>query len=259
VLRRSRDGDGFLRPFGRSGICRAIQQRVRWLGTAIVLTIVLHPVTFAQPTEHPPDTMGARLRACAACHGEQGQGTDNDYFPRLAGKPSGYLMNQLVAFRDGRRRYPPMNYLLEYMPDAYLQQIADYFSALRPSPAAPIVSDASAAILARGQAIVTHGDPTHGVPACAGCHGPMLTGMEPAIPGLVGLHASYISAQLGAFRYGTRTAPAPDCMQIVAASLTESDVTAVAAWLASRPVPADPSPVVHGSLAMPMTCGSEPN
>jgi cytochrome c553 len=26
--------------------------------------------------------------------------------------------------------------------------------------------------------------------------------MEPAIPGLLGLHASYISAQLGAFRYG---------------------------------------------------------
>ena len=53
--------------------------------------------------------------------------------------------------------------------------------------------------------------------------------MEPAIPGLVGLHASYISAQLGALRYGTRTAAAPDCMQVVAASLTESDVTAVAA------------------------------
>jgi cytochrome c553 len=82
--------------------------------------------------------------------------------------------------------------------------------------------------------------------------------MEPASPGLVGLHASYISAQLGAFRYGTRTAAAPDCMQLVAASLTESDVTAVAAWLASRPVPADPSPVPHGSLAMPMACGSEP-
>ena len=58
--------------------------------------------THAQPTEHAPDTMEARLLACAACHGEQGQGTDNDYFPRLAGKPAGYLMNQLVAFRDGR-------------------------------------------------------------------------------------------------------------------------------------------------------------
>ena len=83
--------------------------------------------------------------------------------------------------------------------------------------------------------------------------------MEPAIPGLVGLRSSYISAQLGAFRYGTRTAPTPDCMQIVAASLTENDVTAVAAWLASLLVPADPSPVPKGTLAMPLSCGSEPN
>jgi cytochrome c553 len=87
----------------------------------------------------------------------------------------------------------------------------------------------------------------------------MLTGMEPAIPGLVGLRSNYISAQLGAFRYGTRTAADPDCMQIVAASLTENDVAAVAAWLASRPVPADPSPVAKGTLAMPLACGSEPN
>jgi cytochrome c553 len=82
--------------------------------------------------------------------------------------------------------------------------------------------------------------------------------MEPAIPGLVGLHASYISAQLGAFRYGTRTAAEPDCMQLVAASLTESDVTAVAAWRASRPIPPDPSPVPKGTLPMPLPCGSEP-
>jgi hypothetical protein len=82
-------------------------------------------------------------------------------------------------------------------------------------------------------------------------------GMEPAIPGLVGLHASYISAQLGAFRYGIRTAPAPDCMQLVAARLTESDVTAVAVWLASLPLPSDSSPVPKGSLPMPFACGSE--
>ena len=79
--------------------------------------------------------------------------------------------------------------------------------------------------------------------------------MEPAIPGLVGLRAAYISAQLGAFRYGTRTATAPDCMQLVTASLSESDV---AAGLASQPIPPDPSPVPKGSLAMPLACGSEP-
>ena len=50
------------------------------------------------------------------------------------------------------------------------------------------------------------GDPARGVPACSGCHGPKLTGMEPAHSRACGLRASYISAQLGAFRYGTRTA-----------------------------------------------------
>jgi cytochrome c553 len=248
-----------MRPFGCRVAGDVLIGRMQWLGPVIGLTLFLVASASAQVTDRAPDTLEARLRACAACHGAQGQGTDNDYFPRLAGKPAGYLMNQLVAFRDGRRRYPPMNYLLEYLPDSYLHDIADYLSALRPPSTPPAIADVSPAILARGQTIVTQGDTARGVPACSGCHGPALTGMQPAIPGLVGLHASYISAQLGAFRYGTRTAPTPDCMQLVAASLTESDVTAVAAWLASRPVPADPSPVPHGSLAMPMTCGSEPN
>ena len=234
----------------------------RWNGFAILLvSLMLWPVADApaQPTQRAPDTMEARLLACAACHGRQGEGTKNDYFPRLAGKPAGYLMNQLVAFRDGRRRYPPMNYLLEYIPDPYLQKMADYFAALRPPPVPQAVADVSPAVLARGRSLVAEGDPAHGVPACSGCHGPSLTGMEPAIPGLAGLHASYISAQLGAWRYGTRTAAAPDCMQLVAATLTESDVTAVAAWLASLPIPADPSPVPKGTLPMPLPCGSEPN
>src|SRR5262245_14209212 len=225
------------------------------LGRSIVgvtLAFGSRTVPHAQPTAHPPDTIEARMLACAACHGPQGQGTNNDYFPRLAGKPAGYLLNQLIAFRDGRRRYPPMNYLLEYLPDPYLRQMAAYFAALRPPSVPQVVADASAALLARGRSLVAEGDPDHGVPACSRCHGPALTGMEPAIPGLVGLHASYISAQLGAFRYGTRTAAEPDCMQLVAASLTEMDVSAVAAFLASLPIPSDPSPVGHGTLSMPL-------
>ena len=213
----------------------------------------------AQPAARAPDTMAARVLACASCHGAEGEGTSDVYFPRLAGKPAGYLYNQLVAFRDGRRKYPPMNYLLEFLPDAYLKQIADHFASLRPPFPAPAVPVVSNEILARGEALVTHGDPQRGVPACSGCHGPAFTGMEPAIPGLLGLRASYVSAQLGAWRYGTRTAAAPDCMQVVAGLLTEDDVKAVAAWLSSRPAPADPTFAPRGSLAMPLACGSEPN
>ena len=213
----------------------------------------------AQPAEHAPDTMAARMLACVPCHGTAGQGAKDDYFPRLAGKPAGYLYNQLVAFRDGRRRYAPMNYLLEYLPDSYLHEIAEYFSAEHTPYPAPEPPTASKAVLARGKTLVTEGDPTHEIPACANCHGPNFTGMEPAIPSLAGLHAKYISAQLGAWRYGTRTAAAPDCMQIVAGHLTENDVTAIAAYLSSLPAPANLSPVPAGSLPMPLGCGSVPN
>jgi cytochrome c553 len=228
---------------------------------ALLLAVLFFPPNTlqAQIPQTALDTMAARMQACTPCHGNQGEGTSNEYFPRLAGKPAGYLYNQLSAFRAGRRQYPPMNYLLEFLPDAYLHAIADYFAAERPplpERAVPIVSKD---LLARGEALVTHGDPNRGIPACANCHNPNFTGMEPAIPGLIGLQASYISAQLGAWRYGTRTAVAPDCMQVVAGLLTEVDVTAVAAWLATLRAPADPAPLPRGSLALPLACGSEPN
>jgi cytochrome c553 len=125
------------------------------LVVAAVLAIGSAAHAQAPQTPKAPDTIEARARACALCHGEQGQGTDSDYFPRLAGKPAGYLKNQLVAFRDGRRRYAPMNYLLKYQTDAYLQKIAEYFAALRPPPTQQTPIDASAAVLARGKTLVT--------------------------------------------------------------------------------------------------------
>lgn len=225
------------------------------------LALIALPIEAAQsqPVERAPDTMAARVQACASCHGGEGEGTSDVYFPRLAGKPAGYLYNQLVAFRDGRRKYPPMNYLLEFLPDAYLKQIAEHFASLRPAFPAPAIAAVSNDILARGEALVRNGDPQHSIPPCSACHGPSLGGMEPGIPGLLGLRASYVSAQLGGWRYGTRTAASPDCMQIVAGLLTEDDVKAVAAWLSSRPAPSDPSFAPRGSLPMPLACGSQPN
>jgi cytochrome c553 len=205
------------------------------------------------------DTMDARVQACTICHGEKGEGTSDVYFPRLAGKPSGYLYNQLLAFRNGRRHYPPMNYLLEFLPPPYLKKMADYFAEQHPALPAPAPTDVSDEVLGHGRELVTRGDSARSIPACASCHGPSLTGMEPAIPGLLGLRPAYVSAQLGAWRYGTRTATAPDCMQIVAGHLTEDDVKAVAAWLSSLPAPANASPVPKGTFTLPFDCGSQPN
>lgn len=230
---------------------------------AIFAFLALIALPFApaqsQPAERAPDTMAARVLACASCHGAEGEGTSDVYFPRLAGKPAGYLYNQLVAFADGRRKYPPMNYLLEFLTDPYLQDIADYFASQHLPLPAPELTNVSQQVLAQGESLVISGDAARQIPACRSCHGPALTGMEPGIPGLLGLRPNYISAQLGAFRYGTRTAKAPDCMQTVAARLTEADVTAVAAWLASRPAAANSPPAPKGTYVLPFACGSEPD
>jgi cytochrome c553 len=208
------------------------------------------------PTEVVADTMEARTQACIGCHGSLGRGVENVYFPRLAGKPAGYLYNQLVAFRNGTRRYTPMNYLLAYLPDPYLKQMADYFARQNPPLPPSVPAAVSATVLAQGRRITEQGIAERHVPACSACHGAQLGGREPGIPGLLGLRADYISAQLGAWRYGTRSALAPDCMQVIASSMSEADVAAVAAFLAAQPAVTPQRPIA-ASKALPLACGSQ--
>src|SRR5207342_2838513 len=111
------------------------------------------------------DSMEARVQGCVTCHGQSGQGTQSGSFPRIAAKPAGYLYNQLIAFRDGTRQYPPMNYLVAYLPDAYLKEMAQYFANLRaPFPPRGDVK-ADPASVARGKTIVTAGDAAKQLPA----------------------------------------------------------------------------------------------
>lgn len=211
----------------------------------------------ALPAFKQRDSMEARVQGCVTCHGQSGQGTQNGYFPRIAGKPAGYLYNQLVAFRDGTRKYPPMNYLVAYLPDPYLKEIAEHFAKQRPPFSGPERAQVDAQTVARGQALAVSGDPQKGIPACMACHGSGLTGMEPGIPGLVGLKSAYIAAQLTRWRVGDRTAAEPDCMHRIANRLSESDVAAVSVWLAQQSPPADPSPESSNLVRMPFACGSQ--
>jgi cytochrome c553 len=203
------------------------------------------------------DSLEARVQGCVTCHGQSGQGTSNGYFPRIAGKPAAYLYNQLVAFRDGTRTYPPMNYLVAYLPDAYLREIAEHFAKQRPAFAAREETKPDPSVFARGAIIATAGDGGKQIPACVTCHGAGLTGMEPGIPGLVGLRPAYIVGQLTRWRVGDRRAAEPDCMKRIATRLSETDVFAVATWLSVQEPPHDPSPASSNLLRMPLACGSQ--
>lgn len=47
------------------------------------------------------------VSACIACHGPNGEGNEAAKFPKLAGQHATYIENQLIAFRDGKRKNSP--------------------------------------------------------------------------------------------------------------------------------------------------------
>jgi cytochrome c553 len=202
------------------------------------------------------DTMAQRTLACTACHGKQGRAGPDGYYPRIAGKPAGYLYNQLLNFRDGRRHYGLMARLLDPLTDAYLLEIAQYFASLEIPYPPPQPSAMPAAVLRRGELLALKGDPASKVPACVECHGAALTGIAPTTPGLLGLPRDYLNSQLGAWRTGQRHAHAPDCMAQIAQRLAPEDVNAVASWLSSHPLPADTRPAPSLPRPAPIECGS---
>lgn len=204
-----------------------------------------------------PDPLAQRAQACTVCHGERGRAGVDGYYPRIAGKPAAYLYDQLLAFRDGRRRYALMTHLLEPLSDAYLRELAGYFAALELPYDPPQTTHLDAASQARAGALVRQGDPARQLPACDACHGQRLTGVQPAVPSLLGLPRDYLNAQLGAWRAGTRAARAPDCMAEVARRLAPEDIGALSAWLAAQPVPTPSHAAPSLPQAMPMRCGGD--
>ena len=201
-----------------------------------------------------PDTIEQRAAACIVCHGKQGRAGTDGYYPRIAGKPAGYLYNQLINFRDGQRKYPVMAALIENMSDDYLRELAQFFSDQHPPFPPPQTSGATAEQLAHGQLLVTKG--SEQAPACIACHGSALTGVVPTIPGLIGLPRDYLLSQLGAWKNGSRHSAKPDCMAQVVQKLSAADISDAASWLAAQPVPAGAQPAATASIKPPLTCGS---
>jgi cytochrome c553 len=198
--------------------------------------------------------MAERVVPCTACHGIEGRAGPDAYYPRIAGKPAGYLYNQLRHFREGRRHYALMTHLLDVLPDAYLLEMARHFASLDPPYPPPAQPVGSPAQRERGRQLVFEGDRGRDIPSCASCHGEAMMGAEPAIPGLLGLPRDYLNAQLGAWKTGARRADHPDCMAEVANRLLPEDVAAVSSWLAAQPVPPGARPAAsHGVL--PLRCG----
>lgn len=178
-----------------------------------------------------------RVKPCTICHEDIDKTGLDAYYPRIAGKPAGYLYNQLRNFRDGRRYYQPMAVLLENMSDEYILEIARYFASLQyvyPQPDPHSLPPDEIQIVEK---LINTGDSARDIPACNACHGEDLMGVEPYMPGLLGLPHAYLAAQFGGWRNGgIMRGQTPDCMSKIAKKLTQEEVYALARWLPAQPV-----------------------
>jgi cytochrome c553 len=170
---------------------------------------------------------------CASCHSLDGISA-MARFPKLAGQRSDYIAKQVRDFRDGRRSNDggQMVATAEEVSDADLAKVAAYFSSLSAPPPNPSV--AHGAGWRRGATLYQDGDAAAGILPCRPCHDDAAQG-KPQGPHLKAQHAAYLVKQLRDWRSGGRNNDVSRTMPALAAKLSDADISALAAFLASQP------------------------
>jgi cytochrome c553 len=176
----------------------------------------------------------AKIQYCTYCHQPSGQGyVGSSAIPRLAGQQTEYFKNQLQAFIDRRRVNVFMFKVAHSLNPEMLTALATHFRDLNPKP----LGGAPTELVATGKKIFQEGVPDAKIPPCATCHGPEAKG-NGQFPRLAGQLYPYIIKVLTNWdKERGQGGPAnPDTsaiMQPIAHNLTDSQITAVAAYLSS--------------------------
>ncbi|MHB8758562.1 MAG: c-type cytochrome [Thiobacillus sp.] len=169
--------------------------------------------------------------ACATCHGVNGLGNAQAGFPILAQLPPAYIAKQIADFKAGTRSNPVMSPVAAALTAEDIEASARYYASL-PGPKAQPAAAASAA-LAHGRKLAVDGAWDRDIPPCFKCHAVDGGGVAPSFPPIAGQHASYTASQLQASRSGARRNDPQKLMRSVAQHLTDEDIRAVAAYLAT--------------------------
>jgi cytochrome c553 len=128
------------------------------------------------------------VMTCNACHG-QNSVAQNNAWPNLAGQKQGYLALQLYAFKDGSRKSPLMDNVVNSLSEKDIQDLASYYAGLAFSkPAAEHLN-------AAGQNVRAN---------CVSCHGMNGQTVNDTWPNLAGQNQDYLYQQLLSFSNKSR-------------------------------------------------------
>lgn len=187
--------------------------------------------------------------SCTECHGVSGNSVNTDQYekqpPILAAQDMGYLYDQLINFKNGRRFTAEMADIMSDYSDQELQLIAHYYAAQKRiiSPDKDVTRDTlrhnqleDAYWVKQGEELYSKGDISRGIVACQTCHGEFgegrIIGLDKA-PKLTGQHARYVRMTLDNFARGKRTTDGlfDQPMQTISRKLTDKDRRNLAAYI----------------------------
>ena len=154
---------------------------------------------------------------CAGCHGEFGEGGKNGEYPRLAGLPANYIVQQIKLFKEEKRKNMPMRPYANdrELPDEDTSAVAVYLSQIKLSTKMPVFDDTVSAYdklliakkvfnIAKVEGDLELGEELY-VDDCQLCHGKNGLGKEDSdTPPLTGQYTQYMIKQVKQFANGER-------------------------------------------------------
>jgi cytochrome c553 len=102
-----------------------------WMACAAVVPLLAGTALAQQASDADARAAGYLAANCANCHGTTGSA--KGAMPSLAGQPKAQMVEQLKAFRDGKRPATIMHQLAKGYTDQQIELIADYFSRQKPA------------------------------------------------------------------------------------------------------------------------------
>lgn len=173
-----------------------------------------------------PKAGETKAAVCLACHGPAGNSIV-PMWPKIAGQHPEYLYKQLMDFKSGARANEQMSPQVIPLNEQDFLDLAAYFANQAQTPGA-----ADPASVELGEQIWRAGNPSSGVAACTGCHGPDGSGLGLAkFPRVSGQHATYTEQTLKHFRDSVRKNDPNAMMRGVAARMTDAEIAAVSQYI----------------------------
>jgi cytochrome c553 len=172
---------------------------------------------------------------CIDCHGMDGRGENAD-IPNLAAQSAEYLVEAMLAYRDGRRLHAALQDMTQSMSDENIRNIAGYYASL------PQLQS----LESENSGVSSLGESESAGAICEECHGAKGISNTKGVPSLAGQQPAYLIVATQGYQDGTRKHTDQSDML---AELEQIDIEKMAMYFASQSAPARAAPPFGDAVA----------